>query len=221
MLRSSIMGFMTEANLGGRRAEAARNDEHVLEAARQVFIDTGPAASMADIAARAGVGIGTLYRRYPNKADLMRVVCTEAMQSSLVEAQAALDEEHDGWSALTRFVLSSVRLGTGSLNGLAGAFEATDEMIELSRDQRALVGRIVDRAHREGALRADVTGADLIALIPVLSTRSSHGDDPELPRRYAQLMLDGMSSTTASALPGQSPAWADIEHSWTATLRSH
>lgn len=206
---------MSHTHLGGRRAEAARNDQHVLEAARQLFIEAGPAASMADIASRAGVGIGTLYRRYPHKIDLMRVVCTEAMQRSLDEAQAALDEEQDGWSALTRFVLHSVQLGTGSLNGLAGAFEVTNEMLELSRGQLALVDRIVNWAHREDTLRADVTGADLMALIPVVSARSSHLDDPELPCRYAQLMIDGMSGTKASALPGEPPTSTDIERSWT------
>lgn len=209
------MSGMSNTNLSGRRAEAARNDQHVLEAARQLFIEAGPAASMADIASRARVGIGTLYRRYPHKIDLMRVVCTEALQRSLDEAQAALDEEQDGWSALTRFVLSSVQLGTGSLNGLAGAFEVTNEMLELSRSQRALVDRIVTRAHREGTLRADITGADLMALIPVVSTRSSELDDPDQPCRYAQLMLDGMSATNASALPGEPPTSTDIERSWT------
>lgn len=215
MFRSSSMRGMSDTNLGGRRAEAARNDQHVLEAARELFIEAGTAASMADIASRAGVGIGTLYRRYSHKLELMRVVCTQAMQRSLDEAQAALDEEQNGWSALCRFVLSSVQLGTGSLNGLAGNFEVTDEMLELSRSQRVVVDRIVKWAHHEETLRADVTGADLMAVIPLVSARSSHLGSREQPYRYAQLMLDGMRATNVAALPGKPLTWTDFESAWT------
>lgn len=208
------MVSMSSPNLGGRRAEAARNDQGVLDAARDVFIESGPAASMADIAARARVGIGTLYRRYPRKVDLMCVVCTEAMRRSLHEARAALDEEPDGWSALHRFVLRSAQLGTGALNGLAGYFKVTDDMLELSRRQRSVIDRIVERAHREGTLRHDLTAPDIMTLIPLVSARASGVGAPERSCRYAQLMVDGMRAADRPALPGEPPTWRAFEHAW-------
>jgi len=87
-------------------------------------------------------------------------------------------------------------------------------MLELSRSQRALVDRIVDWAHHEDTLRADVTGADFIALIPMVSARSSRFDSPQHSNRYTQLILDGMRATTGARLPGEPPRWKDIERSW-------
>lgn len=205
---------MSTKNLGGRRAEAARNDHQVLTAAREAFIESGHETSMADIADRAQVGIGTLYRRYPSKIDLMRVVCSEAMTRSRDEAQAALNEEPDGWSALSRFVTTSAEQGTGALNRLSGTFEITDEMVQLSRSQRIAVDRIVDWAHREGTLRRDISAPDLMALSSALSARPPGVGALQQPRRYAQLMLDGMRSENTSSLPGTTPSWENFERAW-------
>src|SRR5262245_13345392 len=116
----------------GRRAEADRNDEAVFLAARDVFAELGPDAPMSAIAARAGVGMGSLYRRYPSKVDLMRAVCTTSMERAVAEADTALDEEPDGWSALARYMRRCVDLRVGSLARLAGTFPATEEMFALA-----------------------------------------------------------------------------------------
>ncbi|XVQ06966.1 TetR/AcrR family transcriptional regulator [Spirillospora sp. CA-255316] len=203
--------------VGGRRAEADRNDQYVFAAARQVFIERGPDASMAAVAARAGVGIGTLYRRYPTKTDLVRAICTAAMERSCAEAQAALDEEPDGWSALARFMRSGVALGTGGLNPLAGTFTVTEEMLETSRRERAAIEAIVDRAHREGSLRDDITAPDITLLLNQL--HALRGIDEQeavtaLQERYVALHLEGLRAPATTPLPGPAPSWDAIERQW-------
>lgn len=205
---------MPTTRQGGRRSEAARNDVQVLEAAREVFVTLGPAAAMSDVAARAGVGIGTLYRRYPNKTDLIRVVCTEAMRQSLTEAHSALEEEPDGWSALARFVRRSVCMGTGALNGLAGTFDVTDDMVDLARQQQGVVDEIVDRARDEGGLREGVTAAELMVLVAHLSAGGRVGNSREMRERFTEIMLDGLRASNTSSLPGPQFRWEDLRVSW-------
>src|SRR3712207_9065872 len=89
---------MTSAPLNGRRAEAARNDWLIMDAAREVFI-ADPAAPIAAVAKRAGVGIGALYRRYASKEELLRWLCAEGLRQYIAEAEAALADEGDPWSA--------------------------------------------------------------------------------------------------------------------------
>jgi AcrR family transcriptional regulator len=204
--------------VGGRRVEADRNDEGVFSAARQVFIEQGPDASMAAIAARAGVGVGTLYRRYPTKTDLMRAICLAAMERSLAEAQAALDEEPDGWSALVRFMHRSIEIGTGGLNLLAGSFTVTDEMHATSRRERAALEAIVGEAQQDGLLRDDVVAPDITLLLNQLHSlkvggNSSTSDDEvdALRRRYVAIFLEGLRAPGGAPLPRPAPGWDRIE----------
>src|SRR5215217_8845258 len=92
----------TPAPLSGRRAEAARNDRRILEAARKVFV-ADPGAPIAAVATRAGVGISALYRRYGSKEELLRRLCAEGQRQYIAEAEAALAEE-DPWAAFTTFM---------------------------------------------------------------------------------------------------------------------
>src|SRR5437667_8835189 len=114
-------------SLGGRRAEAERNDALVLAAATEVFLEQGYDAPMSAIAERAGVGMGSLYRRYRSKDELARRLCTDSMEMTLSVAERALAEEPDGWSALCRFMNDAVRGGAGALSGMAGAFPVSEE----------------------------------------------------------------------------------------------
>lgn len=104
----------------GRQAEAERNDRRVLDAAREVFAEHGADATVAAIAERAGVGMGSLYRRYGSKADLLRHLCIQAMEQSIEAAQAALAAT-DAWTGLVSYVRACVAQGTGALAPLAGA----------------------------------------------------------------------------------------------------
>ena len=113
--------------LAGRRAQAARNDEVILEAARAVFLDD-PKAPIAAVAERAGVGISALYRRYAGKEDLLRQLCHDGLRRYIAEAEAALAEPDD-WTAFTGFLTQVVDADVHSLTvHLAGMFTPTEEM---------------------------------------------------------------------------------------------
>ena len=87
--------------MSGRRAEAARNDERILDAARAVFV-ADPAAPIAAVAEQAGVGISALYRRYASKEELLRRLCADGLVAYLAAAEEALADEGDPWEALGR-----------------------------------------------------------------------------------------------------------------------
>ncbi|MFD9909016.1 TetR/AcrR family transcriptional regulator [Streptomyces sp. NPDC059063] len=104
---------------GGRttplRVDAQRNLEHVLRAAREVFGELGYGAPMEDVARRARVGVGTVYRRFPSKDVLVRRIAEEETSRLTDQARAALGQEDEPWSALSRFLRTSVASGAGRL----------------------------------------------------------------------------------------------------------
>ncbi|URN16748.1 MULTISPECIES: TetR/AcrR family transcriptional regulator [Streptomyces] len=97
------------------RVDAQRNLEHVLRAAREVFGELGYGAPMEDVARRARVGVGTVYRRFPSKDVLVRRIAQEETARLAEQARTALDEEDEPWSALARFLRTSVASGAGRL----------------------------------------------------------------------------------------------------------
>ncbi|WP_217546168.1 TetR/AcrR family transcriptional regulator [Streptomyces sp. GbtcB6] len=97
------------------RVDAQRNLEHVLRAAREVFGELGYGAPMEDVARRARVGVGTVYRRFPSKDVLVRRIAEEETSRLTDQAQAALGQEDEPWSALSRFLRTSVASGAGRL----------------------------------------------------------------------------------------------------------
>ncbi|MFG3095294.1 TetR/AcrR family transcriptional regulator [Streptomyces sp. NPDC048202] len=104
---------------GGRaaplRVDAQRNLEHVLRAAREVFGELGYGAPMEDVARRARVGVGTVYRRFPSKDVLVRRIAEEETARLTEQARTALGQEDEPWSALSRFLRTSVASGAGRL----------------------------------------------------------------------------------------------------------
>ncbi|SHN31666.1 TetR/AcrR family transcriptional regulator [Actinacidiphila paucisporea] len=97
------------------RVDAQRNLEHVLRAAREVFGELGYGAPMEDVARRARVGVGTVYRRFPSKDVLVRRIAEEETARLTEQARTALGQENEAWSALARFLRTSVASGAGRL----------------------------------------------------------------------------------------------------------
>src|SRR5215467_2310960 len=146
--------------LSGRRAQAARNDRLILEAARAVFV-ADPEAPIAAVAERAGVGISALYRRYASKEDLLRRLCHDGLRRFIAEAEAA-GAEPDGWAAFAGFLRRVVDADVHSLTvHLAGTFTPTEEMHADARRAGELAGGLVERARASGRLRAGITDADV------------------------------------------------------------
>ena len=192
----------------GRHIEAARNDLLVLEAARDVVAAYGADAPVSAIAARAGVGVGSLYRRYGSKTDLLRHLCLLAMRQYVEAAHTAL-READAWAGLVGYIRACVEHRVGALSGLAGTIDPTEEMGRLARLAGDLRDELVVRAHRSGALRADATSMDVTWLIELFARREPGGPGPEgesVRQRLLCIAVDGLAGAPPTApLPGSPP----------------
>jgi AcrR family transcriptional regulator len=201
---------------GGRRAEAARNDVRVVATAREVLI-ADPGAPMAELARRAGVGVGSLYRRYPSRELLVQQVCIEAMGRIEAEAQRALARVDSApWSAFVGFLEGCLDAGAGSLRRLAGTFEPTAEVLAAAQSMRVAVQEVLERSQAAGAVRDDVTTADVNLLFEQL--RAVRIGSPQrvavLQRRYLALALQALAAPAAAPLPGPPPTWEEIRSRW-------
>ena len=135
----------TTRPLSGRRAQAARNDELILQAARAVFV-SDPSAPISAVAERAGVGISALYRRYGSKEELLRQLSGDGLRRYIAEAEAALADEGDPWAAFVGFMRGIVDADTHSLTlRLAGTFTPTEELARDASTAMELNVRLLER----------------------------------------------------------------------------
>jgi AcrR family transcriptional regulator len=202
--------------LSGRRAEAARNDQRILDAAREVFV-ADPGAPIAAVAKRAGVGIGALYRRYASKEQLLQRLSAEGLQQYIAEAQAALADEGDPWGAFTGFMRRIVDADIHSMTlSLAGTFTPTDELYRDSQKAQELNVRLFERTKEAGVIRPDVVVDDLSLLLEQLAVVRVAGEERthQLRRRYLALLLDALRAPSESPLPGPPPSWEEISQRW-------
>ena len=201
--------------LPGRRREAARNDARILEAARDVLVED-PDAPVAAVAARAGVGIGALYRRHATKDDLLRRICHEGLLRFIAEAEAAAADD-DAGRALARFLGRVVDADLHSLTvRLAGRFAPTEEMWRDAGRAGALARALLERAVASGAVRADAVPGDLDLVLE--GCAAIRVPDPtrtvELRRRHLALLLDGLAAGRPAGLPGPPPGDGEMGWRW-------
>jgi len=203
--------------LSGRRAEAARNDRLILEAAREVFV-ADPKAPISAVAERAGVGIGALYRRHGSKEDLLRRLCADGLALYIAEAEAALADGGDPYDAFAGFMRRVVDADTHSLTlRLAGTFAPTEELYRQSERAQQLNERLFERTKAAGAVRPDVGAVDLALIFEQLAAVrvEEEGRTRELRRRYLALALDALrAAPPGSELPGPPPTWEEIGRRW-------
>ena len=201
----------------GRQAEARRNNLVVLESARDVFTAHGASAPISAVAEHAGVGMGTLYRRYGSKTELLQRLCLLAMDQALAAADDALAAS-DPWDGLCGYIRACVELRSGALASLAGQIETTAEMRRTARRSMARMEEIVARAHRGGRLRADVSALDITWLIEQFSRRSPDqvepGEERNVRSRLVAIALDGLRAGPVQALPGRPPSRARYVSRW-------
>jgi AcrR family transcriptional regulator len=190
------------------RADAQRNLEQLLAAARDVVVERGPETPLEDIARRAGVGIATLYRRFPDRAALLRAVVIDALERTTRAADEALAQETDGFSALTRYMHAALEFRVSAVIPLVlSRVDLDDEDVGAAREaSAALVQRIVDAAHRDGSLAEEITFGDVGTVLVRLS-RPLPGPlppqiDGELAHRHLDLVLAGMRAEGSRHLPG-------------------
>ncbi|MET8386849.1 TetR/AcrR family transcriptional regulator [Streptosporangium canum] len=204
------------APMNGRKAQAARNDQVILDAARAVFV-ADPGAPIAAVAERAGVGISALYRRYAGKEDLLRKLCADGLKTYIAEAETALADEGDPWNAFAGFMRRVVDADVQSLTiNLAGTFTPDEDLRRASTRAAELAGRVFDRAVRAGALRPGVNVADTSLILDQLAALHL-GDEArttQIRHRYLTLMLDALRLTSAPPLPGPPPTAEEVTRRW-------
>ncbi len=199
------------------RADAARNRERIVAAAVELFAERGLEASTAEIAARAGVGEATLFRRFPTKDDLVTAIVAVQMEDAAELAASCLEEE-DPWRGVARFLEEMAERAARD----HGVYDAVKERCiaspPLAAERRRildLTARLVKRAQAAGALRDDVTGPDLMFLmtaVAALGEAPFPGLRPDLWKRYLGIVLDGLRPAGASKLRPAAPPRRAIEH---------
>lgn len=203
---------ITIGPLSGRRAEAALNDRRILAAAREVFV-ADPEAPIAAVAARAGVGIGALYRRYGSKEELLRRLSLDGLRVYIAETEAALADDGDPWTAFAGFMRRVLDADTHSLTlRLAGTYTPTEELWREGDRANELTIRLLDRTKAAGVLRPDLVVGDLSLLFEQLAAVRLNDRDrtDQLRHRYLALLLDALRMPSAAPLPGPAPEWREI-----------
>ncbi len=187
------------------RADAVHNRGRILAAARDVFVEYGAAAPLDVIARRAGTGIATLYRRFPDREALMRAVVLDALQKTADEARSAADEVSDPFDALVRYMHRALDIRTGAvIPALLDEISLhDDEMVRAREAGSEQLQKLIDGAHRAGTLRREVTFADIGLLIVRLS-RPLPGPFPRevndaLSHRHLDLVVNGIRGDAPSA----------------------
>jgi AcrR family transcriptional regulator len=202
--------------MSGRRAEAARNDQRILDAAREVFV-ADPGAPIAAVAEHAGVGISALYRRYASKEELLRRLCGDGLRTYIAAAEEALADGGDPWEAFARFMRRVVDADTHSLTSrLAGTFTPTEELNRDAAIAQELNQRLFERTRAAGAIRPDLDVNDLSFLFEQLASVRL-GDEArtrQLRHRYLALLLEAMHRPSNPPLSGPPPTWPELHARW-------
>jgi AcrR family transcriptional regulator len=183
-----------EAAASPKRADALRNRERVIAAARAVFAERGLEASVPEVAARAGVGKATVYRSFPSKEHLIAAVVIDRLEDFERRARELLDEP-DAWTALNR-LLGDKAVEHCADRTLASAVQAapSDLLMEARRRMWDAVDALMDRAKAQGSMRLNATTEDLRILWggAARMLTGDDVDDPDVWRRYARLVLDAL-----------------------------
>ncbi len=190
-----------------QRADARRNREAILAAARGLFAEHGYDAQMDDIARAAGVGVGTVYRHFPTKEDLLEALMARRFEKLTVrcaEAVAAADggDEGDAWKAFRDFILFSAELQSGD-RALSEAMAARSEKMSCCAEDSGLVGQLdllVTKAKRAGVLRKDFRNEDVPAMVcSIGAVAIASSERPRMRwERVVRIWLDGVRAEAAT-----------------------
>ena len=187
------------------RADAARNRARLLAAAKEVFAARGLDATMDEVARRAGVGVGTAYRRFRNRDDLIAALFEERLDEFLDLLDQSLADA-DPWRGLSSFLERSMEMQAadrGFKDLLLQSAEGRERMRVFRAHIRPLVAELVRRARDAGELRADVVEDDvlLVSLMTGAVNDFAHAVEPQLWRRALALLLDGLRARGSTPLP--------------------
>ena len=187
------------------RADAARNRARLIEAARAVFAERGLDATMDEIARRAGVGVGTAYRRFRNRDDLINALLDERLEAFMGIVEASLDEP-DPSRALSGFIERWMEMQAedrGFRELLLQSVDGRERLRAFRSRLRPLIGELLRRARAAGELRPDVVEDDVILVSLMTGAVADFAAcvEPKLWRRALALQLDGLRARRAGASP--------------------
>lgn len=199
-----------------RRADAERNRRRLLDAATTMFCEHGLDVAVGDIADRAGVGRGTLFRNFPSKEDLIAAIVVERMRESISRGRAALDAEDPG-AALFELLDQAVERSQTD----RALFDALDESWLANEDIKAAHAEVLEvmdallrRAQEAGAVRTDISAIDVLVMIKGMceAVRAFRHVGDEVARRQLDLVHSALRPRLGEpALPGRAPTLADLE----------
>ncbi|MFE7797949.1 TetR/AcrR family transcriptional regulator [Nocardia sp. NPDC057440] len=197
------------------RADAARNQQRIVAAARELFADHGLEITLDDVAERAGVGVGTVYRRFANKKELIAEVFEQNM-SEFGDAADAAYAHPDPWQGLVQFFeYACTHLATNrGFSEVMLELENDMERFAAVRDRlKPTVAAVIDRARDAGTLAPDVEASDFFALIHMVDALAefSRPVNPDVWQRYMAIALNGVRADAMPRQPLTVPALTDEE----------
>jgi AcrR family transcriptional regulator len=192
------------------RRDAERNRQRILRAAGEVFTARGLQATLDDVARQAGVGVGTVYRRFPDKDSLIEALFEERVQAVAELAEKALAEP-DSWDGLVSFLRDACELMAGDhgLREIVMFGTYGRDRVELGKARmQPLVTRLVQRAQRDGKVRADLEPTDMLFMEFMLTSVAGYAEQvkPEIWRRYLALLTDALRPARDGTAPLPVPA---------------
>jgi AcrR family transcriptional regulator len=198
------MCVMPESTLPSERPlrrDAERNRERILDAARVVFADRGLSGSHDDIAREAGVGVGTVYRRFPDKEQLIDALFEARIEEIADVARAAVDHP-DPWQGLVDFLMRTQELQSedrGLKEIVLGGSRGTERALAARSLIAPLAAQVLQRARDTGAVRSDIELTDLPLIQLAIGTiaESSRDIAPDVWRRMMTLVIDGLRADCA------------------------
>jgi AcrR family transcriptional regulator len=199
------------------RADAQRNLERILEAARAVFAEHGLEASVADVAQRAGVGTATIFRRFPTKDDLVAAMLEKELETVVARAQATA-EANDPAAAIAEFFSGAVETFVEDrcfCEASGGNLFERPRMQELVGELIAAMDQLLRRAKAAGAIRRDVVAEDigfLINAVGLAGLRLEH-TAPGAWRRYVEIVLAGLAPHGGRKLAHKPPTSQQLHDS--------
>jgi AcrR family transcriptional regulator len=204
------------------RADAERNRQRILAAAAELFTERGFEPSLDDVARHAGVGVGTVYRRFPDKASLADALFDERIDALVALAEQA-QSEPDAWAALVSFLERSAEMlvtNRGLRQILMFAAGGHDRGICARDRMRPAIGSLIERAQADGQVRADLGATDIPMIEFMIAAAAEYAWQvrPEIWRRYLALILDALRPASASGTPLPEPEltpdeMAEVMHS--------
>ncbi len=193
----------------GLRADAQRNRERVLVAARAVFARQGLEAGVDEIAREAGVGVGTLYRRFPTKDHLILAIVEDGMDALLeeIDAAATLEDPWEGLHAAMLALAESMAADRGFVDAVREHLLTLSPFLALRDRLLGACEPLVTRGRAAGVLRDDIEPLDLLLLARGVVRMPPDRDDVDsrLWRRYMAIVLDGLRAGAAGTLPVDPP----------------